>query len=176
MHPMSVHFPIAQLMTVPIFIILGMIFLKKGKWFFISAWLLMVLGVISTFVSVDTGKDAAMAVYSSLSANVQDVLKQHAMWAKRVRLAFTILAVVYAAILFVTMILKKEMSLKLSLIIQAVFLVVYLACIGLIAQTGKLGGMLVHEYGVRAVMEAPGNSAKTPQNEKTPALSNTNVK
>jgi hypothetical protein len=60
--------------------------------------------------------------------------------------------VVFAGVLLVPMFMKKEIGTIWRLAIHSVFLLAYLVCLLSLANTAHLGGRLVHELGVRALI------------------------
>ena len=54
LHPLVIHFPIALLLTAPVFVLLAMIPPKRGASFGLSALAMLVLGTAAAFVAVGT--------------------------------------------------------------------------------------------------------------------------
>ena len=131
LHPIIVHFPIALLMIAPVIIILGLLMPKNGRAVLISAFVLMLIGTIATFVAVSTG-DAA----GELAETTQTV--------------FAALTTIFGVMLFAPMIFKKELSRKIVIPLNVAFLVFYGAGVVLLMNTAHQGGRLVHEFGVTA--------------------------
>ena len=150
LHPLVIHFPIALLMVAPIFILLGMFLKRSAREFALSALILMLLGTAGTYVAVETGEAGAKLV--ERTPEIDAVLERHEDMAEQTRLLFTILTVVYAGLLFVPIFLKKEIGVLWRLAIHGIFLLAYLVCLLSLANTAHLGGRLVHELGVRALI------------------------
>ena len=163
LHPIIVHFPIALLFIAPILIVLGMIFHKSGKAFMISAFVLMLIGTIATFIAVSTGESAGEI--AERMSNVEAVLENHEELAETTRNIFTALTTIFAAIILVPMLFKKEIGRTLMIPISLAFLLFYGAGTVVLMNTAHEGGRLVHEFGVRAMMANNGQSA-IPQNKK----------
>jgi uncharacterized membrane protein len=140
MHPLIVHFPIALLVAAPLFVLLGLLPRIGGafKW---AALLLLVLGTAGVYVAIEAGEAAKELVIQT--PRIGEVL-------------FTIITAVYAVVLIVppalkkTRVLKKDLPRAFPLIGQLVVLVALLVCSLVLANTGDLGGRLVHEFGVQA--------------------------
>ena len=72
LHPMVVHMPIALLLISPLFIVLGLIFPKSAKTFYISALTLFIIGTLAIFLAISTGEKASElieknpAIYATL--------------------------------------------------------------------------------------------------------------
>lgn len=150
LHPIIVHFPIALLIVTPILILLGMFFAKSSRTFMISAFILMVIGTIATYIAVATGDSAGEL--AERMANVENVLENHEELAETTRTVFTALTIIFGAIIFVPMIFKKELGQKILIPLSLAFLLFYGAGTVLLLNTAHEGGRLVHEFGVRAMM------------------------
>jgi uncharacterized membrane protein len=152
-HPIIVHFPIALLLVAPLFVVIGLVLHKRGTPFRVSALILMVLGTIGTFVAVLTGEAAGELAIKT--PDIAGAIGHHEEMAERTRLFFSILTVVFAAILvaprFVPALRKRAW---IPVTATLVFLGAYMGAALLLVNTGHEGGRLVHEYGVRALLPA----------------------
>lgn len=150
LHPLIIHFPIGLLLVAPVFLVLSLLVVKYRRAFALSALVLMALGTVAAFVAVSTG--LAAAEIAEKTPEVIPVIENHEEMGETTRNLFTGLTVLYAGLLFGPGVLKKELKPKLALIFHIVFLLFYLACAVVLADTGHLGGRLVHEFGIRALM------------------------
>lgn len=150
-HPLVVHFPIALLLIAPLFIVIG-VMLKPARSFpfLLAALVLMVLGTASTFVAASSGEAAGELVENSAQAKA--VLEQHEELAEITQIVFSALTLIFASILFVPKLLKREPTRAIATILPLVFLVFYATGAITLANTAHQGGRLVHELGVRARM------------------------
>lgn len=148
-HPLIIHFPIALLLVAPLFVFLGMILPKNGRSFLYAALILMAIGTLSACVAVSTGR--AAAELADRTPEIAKVLETHEELAELTRNLFSGLTVLFAGILFVPALLKKNPGFKLSFMITAAFLAVYMLASLAVVWTGHEGGRLVHQYGVRAL-------------------------
>jgi uncharacterized membrane protein len=151
-HPLIVHFPIVLLLIAPLFIVIGVV-LKPARSFpfLLVALILMALGTVSTFVAASSGEAAG-----ELAENVPQakaVLEQHQEQAETTEIAFSALTLIFASILFVPRLLKREPTRAISTVLPLVFLIFYATGAISLANTAHQGGRLVHELGVRAQMQ-----------------------
>lgn len=149
LHPMVIHFPIALLLVAPLFIIIGIIVNpQKGRPFLIAALVLMLLGTAGTFLAIATGEAAGEIAERTPAVNA--VLERHEDLAEMTRVVFTVLTILFAAILLLPRLLKREPSVATARILPLAFLVLYTAGAVILVNTAHHGGRLVHEFGVRA--------------------------
>lgn len=149
-HPIIVHFPIALLLVAPILILLGMFFAKSSRTFMISAFVLMVIGTIATYMAVSSGESAGEL--AERMANVETILENHEEMAETTQMVFTALTAIFGAIVFVPLLFKKELGQKIMIPLSLAFLLFYGGGAVLLVNTAHEGGRLVHEFGVRAMM------------------------
>jgi uncharacterized membrane protein len=155
LHPLIVHFPIALLLIVPLFVLLGLV-PRVGPGFRLAALVLMILGTVAAFVAVETGEAAGQLVIRN--EQIDPVLQAHAELAETVRNVYTGLSALYLLGLLVPAVLRKTGRLKQALpwpvpvLATVVFVALWGAANLLLANVGHLGGRLVHEFGVQAIM------------------------
>lgn len=154
LHPLVVHFPIALLMIVPLLVLLGLL-PRIGAGLRAAALTVMILGTAAAYVAVETGEAAGRL--ADRSETVEQVLEEHEELAETTRTAVTVMTAVYAAGLAVPLVLRrtvrrgKPLPGGVPIIATLVFAGLwFLVCLQL-ANTGHLGGRLVHELGVRAI-------------------------
>ncbi|HEV2350604.1 MAG TPA: DUF2231 domain-containing protein [Terriglobia bacterium] len=157
LHPLIIHFPIALLFTVPLFVILGAVFSPPwGRAFLLSALILMVLGTASIFLAVETGQAAGESARSRPA--IQAAIDQHRDLAESTEVLFSVLTFAFAALLFVPKWIRAELIRTVNVALLAVFLIFYATGILFLVNTAHLGGMLVHAMGVKSNV-TPGASA-----------------
>lgn len=156
LHPLIIHFPIALLMVAPLFMITGLLCKDCGKWIHVAALSLMVIGTLSTFVAVSTGEAAAELAIRI--PQVEAVLEQHEEMAETTRVVFAILTSIYAVLVIVPLILREPIPMKVLLPAHGAFVLLFAGSLVLLINTAHQGGLLVHEYGVHALLPAPGGN------------------
>ena len=158
LHPIIIHFPIALLLIAPIIIIIGLFMPKNGRTFFLSAFVLMLIGTIATFIAVSTG-NAAGELAEHVN-NVESVLEEHEELAETTRTVFAILTAIFGVIVFAPMLFKKELSRVITIPLNLAFLLFYGSGAVLLMNTAHQGGRLVHEFGVRAVVSSTAQNSQ----------------
>ena len=157
LHPLIIHFPIALLLIVPLFILIGAALQPlKGRSYLIVAMVLLLVGTAAIFVAIETGEAAGKL--AERVPGVEQALETHESLAERTRVVFSVLSVIFVALLFVPRLLKKTDTRLTTTILPLAFLVLYGAGALLLINTAHNGGRLVHEFGVRAMV------ASTPTN------------
>jgi uncharacterized membrane protein len=149
LHPLIVHFPIALLIVAPLFVVLGIV-LRRGRSFLWAALLLMVIGTAGTFVAISTGEAAGKLAERTPQINA--VLEHHEELAERTRIGFAILTVIFAAILALPRLLRRQPGRPVAIVLPLVFLIGYGAGVVMLVNTAHNGGRLVHELGVQALV------------------------
>ncbi len=162
LHPLIIHFPIGLLLIAPLFVLIGAALKPdKSRSYFIAALILMLLGTASTFIAIETGEAAGKL--ATRTPDINRILEHHEQLAEKTRLSFSILTVVFAAIIFLPRILRRETRVFTSAL-PILFLVIYSGAALLLANTAHNGGRLVHEFGVQALV-APTPGEPTAQGE-----------
>jgi uncharacterized membrane protein len=80
------------------------------------------------------------------------VLETHESLAERTQAVFSVLSVIFLALLAVPWLLKRADTRLTTTILPLAFLVLYTAGALLLVNTAHNGGRLVHEFGVRAMV------------------------
>lgn len=151
LHPLIIHFPIALLLIAPIFVVIGAALSPaKGRPYLIAAMLLLLAGTASIYVAVQTGEAAGKL--AERSAGIDLVLENHEALAERTQAVFSVLSVIFVALMAVPWLLKRADTRLTTTILPLAFLVLYSAGVLLLVNTAHNGGRLVHEFGVQAMV------------------------
>lgn len=151
LHPLVVHFPVALLLVAPLLVLVGLMLKpERGRGLLLSALVLMVLGTAAAWVAVGTGEAAGRMAERTPAINA--ILEHHEELAENVRLVFTALTAVFAAVLFVPSLLRRPLRRAATASMLVVFLAFYAVGALLLANTAHNGGRLVHEQGVHALL------------------------
>lgn len=151
LHPLIIHFPIVLLLIAPIFIVVGAALSPgKGRPYLLAAMILLLVGTGSIFVAVETG-EAAGRLAERIPGMLQ-VLENHQSLAERTQLVFSVLSVIFVALIALPWLQKSADTRLTTTILPLAFLVLYSAGALLLVQTAHNGGRLVHEFGVRAMV------------------------
>jgi len=151
LHPLIIHFPIALLLIAPIFIVVGAVLTPaKGRSYLIAAMVLLLVGTVAIFVAVETGEAAGKL--AERAPGMEQVLETHESLAERTQAVFSVLSVIFLALLAVPWLLQRADTRLTTTILPLAFLVLYSAGALLLVNTAHNGGRLVHEFGVRAMV------------------------
>jgi uncharacterized membrane protein/CheY-like chemotaxis protein len=149
LHHFIVHFPIILLLVAPLFVIVGIaVPVTKSRLFLGSALTLMVLGTGMTYLAVATGELATKVVAPAPALNA--LLEEHRSLAETTRELFSVLTLVFAALLFGHRLLRHELDSRVSRALFAVFLIFYGTGAVLLVDTTLKGSRLVHMLGTNA--------------------------
>jgi len=160
LHPLVIHFPIALLLIAPLFIVVGALLKpERGRSFLLAALVLMVIGTCGTYLAIATGEAAGKV--AERTPDISAVLEHHEELAERTRAAFTVLTIIFAAIVFIPKLFHRESNRAVATVLPLVFIVLYLVGAMFLANTAHNGGRLVHEFGVRATVPSSPFPAST---------------
>ncbi len=152
LHPLVVHFPVALLLVAPLLVLLGLFLRERSRGVMLAALVLMVFGTAATFVAVASGEAAGKL--ADRSGGVAVALEHHEELAERTRLIFTLLTIVFAGLLALPTVMRREAGRVPTTAFILLFLLMYAAGTLSLVNTAHQGGRLVHEMGVRSLMPA----------------------
>lgn len=151
-HVLIIHFPIALLSIVPLFVLLTAFIRPYRKGLSIATFVLLLLGTIGAWLATATGGPAAHATLSAMPKvqreHVMPLVHHHAELGNWTRNIFTLPTVIFFFMLLVP--LFKQVKGKVSVVALLVFFVLTLPGIFFLIDTGDAGAMLVHKYGLQA--------------------------
>lgn len=151
LHPLIIHFPIALLLIAPIFVVVGAALTPaKGRTYLIAAMGLLLAGTASIFIAVETGEAAGKL--AERTPGMEQILENHQSLAERTQAVFSVLSVIFVALISVPWLAKQADTRLTTTILPLAFLVLYSAGALLLINTAHNGGRLVHEFGVRAMV------------------------
>jgi len=160
LHPSVVHFPLALLSTSPLFVLLALVVPAHRRVLLVSALVLMGLGTAAAVLAVETGEAAEEWAEdrAGVPREVHREIHEHSEAGERARNVFAGLTVILAGLVLEPMVRKRPTGGP----VRTGILVAYLLACGVgvagLANTGHLGGRLVHVRGVRAPLDG-GDSA-----------------
>lgn len=148
LHRLMAHFPIVLLLLAPLFVIMGAVPSAARKRLFLgSALTLMVLGTSMIYWAVATG-ELAMKVAVAPPA-FATLLEEHRSLAQSTRELFSVLTLVFAALLFAHKLLRLELDSWVRTSLFAAFLLFYGTGAVLLVDTALKGGRLMHVLGAK---------------------------
>jgi uncharacterized membrane protein len=150
LHPLVVHFPIALLLVAPIFLIIGIARREQGRPWLLAAFLLTVLGTVAAWVAVSTGE--AAGELAERTPEINAAIERHQPLGELVRTLFTVITLLFAAILFGPGLLRRKLAPRVNLAALILFLGIFGVGALAVVHTGHEGGRLVHEFGVKSIV------------------------
>jgi uncharacterized membrane protein len=153
LHPLIVHFPIALLLTAPIFIVLSGAWHSRRREMIVSALILVALGTLFTVAATWSGEEGEHVAKGV--AGAKSVLHDHEELGELTRNLFLGMTGVLAAAAVLVLRCGDRLSKRTGMVISAALLILYIAPALVLVNAAHQGGRLVHELGVRAWASAP---------------------
>lgn len=160
LHPLVVHFPIALLLSVPVFIVAAMAWKSQSKGMLLAALMLAAMGTVFAALAVTTGE--ATERHAEAIPAAKSTLERHedlAELARNLSIGFT---AVLAAATVVYVSRAERTSRRVRLIGGCVLLLLALGPAVVIANAAHEGGRLVHVHGVHAPVGGSKGPAPAP--------------
>jgi uncharacterized membrane protein len=152
MHPAIVHFPIALLLVAPLLLLVSLFMRATWRPWAAAALVMMLLGTLATWLATGSGHAAAQLV--DKVQGLEQAIGSHERLGVSTRNAFTILTLVLAVLVMIPAMMRKPLAPAWRISVHALFLVGYLGGMLLLTNTANQGGRLVHDRGVRAMLDA----------------------
>lgn len=172
LHPLVIHFPIALLFVTPVFVLLAALLGKHGRWFGLTALILLVMGTVSGAVAVSSG-NAAFDVMDSVEDGGWEVAEEHQQAAQEVQIMLIGLTLLYALLFAIPLVIPKWNVWRYWLLTNLGFLALLMVVNLQLAHAAHLGGQLVHQYGARAILGDVAVEVGTPEPEAAELDDNT---
>ena len=152
-HPAMVQFAIVLLFVAPLLLIVSLFMRQTWRAWAGAFLLIMGVGAFAAWLAVASGHAAGQLVDKTPA--LERAIAAHESLGLLTRNVFTVLALVFAALLIVEARLRERIGTPLRITINALFLIAYLGCTTFLANTASRGGQLVHEAGIRAMVGQP---------------------
>jgi uncharacterized membrane protein len=173
-HPLMVQFTVVLFCVTPVLLLVTLLSRKAWDTWARATLLVMTMGAIASWLAVASGHAAAQLVDKTVL--LQHQIAAHEALGVQARNVFTLFTVAFALLVFLPAWLRRTLPTPARLALYASFLVV--GCAGglVIGGAASLGGRLVHESGVRAMIVPaepaaavdPNAAAPEPKHETAP--------
>ncbi len=168
-HPAMVQFPIVLLLLAPLLLLVSLFSRRAWRTWAGASLLVMALGAFATWLAASSGHAGGQLVVKT--PELEQAIARHEAFGVMTRNVFSLLTVVYALIMLLPAIIKQQLPAAGRISLHAMFLVVYLGFTLLIGNTAMRGGRLVHEMGVRAMVDRSGQQAALAPEDQAPTPS-----
>ena len=172
-HPVAVQFAVVLFCLTPVLLVASMLSRKTWETWARATLLVMALGAVASWLAVASGHAAAQLV--DKTAALQQQISAHEALGVQTRNLFTLFTVLFGLLVFLPGWLHRKLPNAARLALYASFLVVGFAAALVMGRAASLGGRLVHESGVRAMVvraepvTAPNAAAPEPRHQSPSA-------
>jgi len=150
LHPLLVHYPIALLTIAPLLLAAGLVLRRHAPVLDGVALTLMAIGAAGAVAAVATGLAAAGVAIKT--PEVTPILMAHAALAERTRNVFVGLTLLFGAGWLVPIALRRPLDDQRRLALRAIVLAGFVLALPLLINAAHDGGLLVHKYGLKAML------------------------
>lgn len=158
MHPLVIHFPIVLLLLSPLFVLVSALLpALKGRTYLTIGLVLLLTGVASAYLAMETGEAAAELAERTPAINA--ALQAHEGLASQTRMVFSVLSVILIGLFALPYLLRRPLTRLHSTALPLIFLALYSTGVVALLNTAHQGGRLVHQYGVHAMLPAEHEAA-----------------
>ena len=147
-HPAVSHFPIALLVVAPALLLVGLLSPGRRNGLLTLAFAFTLAGTLGVYLSAASG-DAARDVASKAPA-IAAAIAEHESLGSLVRAMFSVLVVLFAALLYGPRLLRKSLAPATSTTLACVLLVLFVVALLPLYNAAHSGAILVHRLGVHA--------------------------
>lgn len=168
LHPLMVHFPIVLLTIAGLPLLLSLFWGKQRTTLLFVAATLFATGAIAAFLALSTGEEAEHAA-KGMSEAAHKLAHDHEEMAELTRNVFIVVTLVSIALAIAAM--KIGTAAKAKFVLAGSVLAVLGWGFGslALANTGHLGALLVHEYGIHANLDNAALSDSPPTQTPVPS-------
>jgi uncharacterized membrane protein len=165
LHPIVVHFPIALLLLVPVFLLLAAIWKSQSRGMLLAALIVCSLGTASAFFAVATGE--ATESFAQAVPHAHQTLERHEELAELARNLYIGVTLVLAVVVIVLWRRVERIGAIARWGVVCGMLLVMAAPMLVLMNAAHAGGVLVHVHGVKAPLQSyadmhPGDHAGEP--------------
>ena len=159
-HPILVHLPLGALPVAGLLALCAMLSVKSRRAWAGATFLALAFGTLGTVLAAMSGEATEQAV--EIPAAADRVFSEHEHLAEFTRNMFLVTSGGYVLVLGCALIWKERFKRGMWIGAHIVFLGLFGYAFLNLANTGHLGGRLVHQYGVRAPIGAEPDAANAP--------------
>lgn len=153
LHPLLVHFPVALIFIVPVFILLGFVFPKSSKTFYFCALLLLSLGTLSLLAAITSGEAASEPL--NLRSEAAATLNRHYHLAEQSQWIFCTLLGLFTVYFFLFDSWLAKFRRRVHALILFLYLLFYGYGLAVLLNAAHQGGKLVHSHSVKSNLYLP---------------------
>ena len=153
LHPLVVHFPIGILLIAWLPMLIALIDKKRRHTWFASAAMLLIVGTTACFAATITG-EAADEIIGATTDQVSTAIHEHEETAETARNLFIAATIVFLAVWITGAKISDKKKPMVAVAGGALVVASYVVAALALANAGHLGGLLVHEYGIQAPVNA----------------------
>jgi uncharacterized membrane protein len=166
LHPIVVHFPIALLSIVPVFILLAAVWKSQSRAMLTSGLVLCVIGTGMAFLATSTGE--ATEQFAEAIPSAKETLHEHEELAELARNLFIVVTGILGLATGLAWLKGEKIKPTGRIVGAAVLLGVFVYPLITLANAAHEGGKLVHLHGVKAPLaEGTTNAPAPPSGEET---------
>ncbi len=168
LHPIIVHLPIGLFLALPILLMFAMCFGRNNKGLAGACLVLMAIGVGGLFLATSTGEAAASI--SGATADAAAIMHEHEELAELTRNTLSIISGAYLLFLLFAAAMKDRLKPAGWFAAHLLILLALAPALLMLANAGHLGGRLVHQYNIKAIITGPPPTDDGAQTDKLDSI------